>query len=103
MTSWNYNSQLGIVIPRFLGLRANLAAVPKLRMWTSRSIYTLSQHAYVIHFPNKLKVSWATDSQMAFPPERFEAFLNCLAMNASVRLYSRVLSSKTYGGQLWEV
>ena len=40
---------------------------------------------------------------MALPPKRFEAFPICEAVNAAVQLYSRVLTSKTYGGQLWEL
>ena len=74
------------------GLRAWSGAVPKLRLWTYRSIHTLSQHTYVVRWPNKLEVNWATDPQMALPPRRFEAFPNMLAVNAAAQLYSPVLT-----------
>ena len=79
------------------GLSAGSGAVPKMLLWTYRSIHTLSQHAYVVRWPKKLKVNLATDPRMALPPRRFEAFPSMLAVNAAVQLYSRVLTSKTYG------
>ena len=82
------------------GLSAWSRAVPKLRLWTYRSIRILSQHTDVVRLPNKLEVNWATEPQLALPPRRFEAFPNMLAVNPAVHLYSRVLTSKTYGGIL---
>ena len=79
------------------GLSAWSGAVPKLRLWTYRSIHTLSQHASVVRLPAKLEVNWATEPKMALPPRRFEAFPSMPAVNAAVQLYSCVLTSKTYG------
>ena len=49
----NYNSQLGIVIPRFQGLRADLGAVLKLLLWTSCSIHKVSLTANLVYLPIK--------------------------------------------------
>ena len=82
------------------GLSAWFRAIPKLRLWTSRSIRALSQHASVVRFSKKLEVNWATDPQMALPQRRFEAFPCMLAVNPAVQQYSRVHTSKTYGNCL---
>ena len=61
------------------------------------SIHTLSKHASVVYLAAKLEVNWATDSQLALPQRRFEAFHSLLAVDAAVQPHNRVLSSKTYG------
>ena len=79
------------------GLRAWSGRVPKLRQWTYRSVHTLSQHVYVVRWEKKLEVNWATDPQMVWPPRRFEAFSNLLAVSAAVQPHICVRASKTYG------
>ena len=94
---------MGITIPKKSELSRNLAAVPKLLLWTSCSIHTVSLTANLACLPIKTVGELGQGLTNGVPPRRFEAFPNCLAVNTAVQLYSRVLISKTYGGQLWKL
>ena len=51
-------------------------------LWASRSIHTLSQHAYVVNLPEKPEINWGVHSQMTLLHMRIEAFPSCLAVYA---------------------
>ena len=80
------SSVWSIAMTQISGLRAWSVAVPKLRLWTYRSIHSLSQHAYVVRWPKQLEVNWAKDPRMVLPHRRFEAFPSMLAVNEAVQL-----------------
>ena len=94
---------MGITIPRKSELSRNLAAVPKLRLWTSCSIHRASLTANLVCLPIKTAGEMSQRLTNGVAPEAFLDVSRSLAVNAAVQLYSRVLTSKTYGGQLWEL
>ena len=94
---------MGITIPKKSELSRNLGAVPKLLLWTSCSIHIVSLTANLVCLPIKTAGELGQGLANGVSPEAFRGVSQFLAVNAAVQLYSRVLTSKTYGGQIWEL
>ena len=94
---------MGITIPKKSELRGNLGAVPKLLLWTSCSIHTVSLTANLACLPIKTAGELGQGLANGVSPEAFRGVFEILAVNAAVQVYSRVRTSKTYGGEIWEL
>ena len=67
----NYNSQMGITIPKKSELSRNLAAIPKLLLWTSCSIHTASLTANLVCLPIKTAGEMSQRLTNGVAPEAF--------------------------------
>ena len=94
---------MGITIPKKSELSWNLKAVPKLLLWPSCSIHKVSLTANLACLPIKTAGELGQGLTNGVSPEAFRGVFEILAVNAAVQLYSRVLTSKTYWGQLREL